>query len=103
MQMKTSDKKMEWSKELPTEPGFYWFFGWIYGKRETRIQKKPMHTLVELRRVGPDDKPYIVYIANGGFVDYPKEAIGYFVPAPIPDLPQNIDWAKDFNLSLGIA
>lgn len=70
---------IEWQDDFPKEPGYWWFYGWPFGKRQ---QPDPELCFVEVRK-----------IVNGfmhttkGFFLYESEAKGKWQKAILPELP----------------
>ena len=74
-------QKATWTPEAPTEPGYYWFYGWAFRDRD----RPPKHHLVDVRKTMNS----FCYITNGHFL-YPRAEGGYgkWLPAELPDPPQ---------------
>lgn len=66
-----------WTKEWPTEPGFYWFFGW-----NSRFIKKDRPPKLGIVQVWEG----LVYVLNGQFMYHGEGAEGVFKQFDAPDL-----------------
>jgi hypothetical protein len=75
---------MEWSREWPTESGFYWFWGWFWKSQYDGRGNEPkkMH-LVECRKI----QNGFLYITHGHFIYQEEGAIGQWLPATRPTPP----------------
>lgn len=87
-----------WSKETPTELGFYWFFGhrskldsWDWGEwdKETKdfikVPKEP--GLFFVRATQRTSTGNLVLVIEGHFMDASAE--GLWLPCAIPELPKD--------------
>ena len=72
-----------WSREWPTEPGHYWFYGWPY-KGEKEGGRKP-----ELNHVRVIQASNGVIVIRSGYGWYKNEWSGFeeFTKAILPELP----------------
>lgn len=70
----------QWSREWPTESGWYWFYG-VLSKSADTPRLKP----VQVRRTG---NGHMFYVIAGGFAYQQEGARGYWLPAVVPDLPE---------------
>ena len=95
--MNQNQGSSDWTVEVPTKPGFYWFWGWR-SNFCIKAKIKPELMVVELRFAGPPDKRFPLFIANGQFI-YPEDgAKGFWKPQPAPtDLP-NLEVLDDATL-----
>jgi hypothetical protein len=73
-----------WTKERPTKPGLYWLYGWM-SDFCIRSKRKPELLFVDCRQAGPSEKPFLILVCHGAFLDY--DAKGLWCPIDIPDLP----------------
>ena len=71
-----------WTKEWPTEIGFYWFYGFLWSRRE---DDKPRLDSVEVKPIGNG----IMYVAGGSFIYKTEECIGFWHKADLPELPSH--------------
>ena len=69
-----------WTKQWPTEPGFYWFYGWPFRDRE----HKPELHFVDVWKVING----ITFVTQGFFLYKEEGADGYWMPAELPELPE---------------
>ncbi len=78
----------QWTKEWPTEPGYYWFYG-----RRFRISRTEEPTEMSFVEVFLSANKTPVYICNGNFL-YKREASeGWWTRAELPDPPKEAkDW-----------
>lgn len=68
----------DWTKEWPTEPGWYWLYGWW----SPNTANQPRLMAVRVRLIS-DGKP--VYIADGNF--FAREGGGWWRRMDVPELP----------------
>jgi hypothetical protein len=100
-----------WTKELPTELGFYWFFGYRSQGEKHRlgawdpktksfgeIQKEPQLFIVRATRRESTGKP--VLVIEGQFFDH-QGAEGLWLPCETPELPKvsALEMPRDFDKS----
>jgi len=75
----------EWLKEVPTEPGHYWFHGTTaFGRRRTKSvvgdcgwrvfvpDPEPAKTRMVQINVAGGNRPFLVYMTGGAFI-YPDQ------------------------------
>jgi hypothetical protein len=67
-----------WTKEWPTEPGWYWFYGHMYG------EEKCNYGVVEVRRITNG----VTRIMNGQFMFQAEGHYGHFIPLELPAPPE---------------
>ena len=75
---------MEWTQNWPNKVGFYWFYGYRYGKGSGNFKcKKELH-LVEVSKCSNG----LMYIASGQFLfkSEPEDAV--FQKTILPELPK---------------
>ncbi len=78
----------QWLDEWPTEPGFYWFYGWTYRKiRSSDYPEKPEMFLVSVRRVKDGA---LMYVEGHRFLDKHEGAEGKWLKATLPTPPKGI-------------
>ncbi len=77
-----NEGKPLWSKDWPTEPGYYWFYGWCW--RGWRDDHTPELHYVE---VALDSTGKPMYITNGHFLYKAEGADGFWLPVKLPELP----------------
>lgn len=74
-----------WQDEWPKEKGFFWFYGWRFGKEGVGSkERKPELCMVEV--CGTAVKGQFVYVTHGHFL-FEEEAEGKWLQAVVPDLP----------------
>lgn len=80
-----SKKKVIWTQEWPTEPGYYWFYGRRFSTRNRCSDLPSEMSFVEVF-MSAEESP--VYICNGNFL-YKREATkGWWTRAELPDPPE---------------
>lgn len=78
--------EVNWTREWPTEPGRYWFYGYPYGKQKTEMglgDKTPSLHLVNADKTSNS----MVYVMDGQFLFRDSKIIGMFCKAELPELP----------------
>lgn len=76
--------EIKWEAKFPEEPGYYWFFGYRYGRVSCGFRCKPELMLVRARRVSRGD---ILCTGDGQFI-YESEIEDYlFAKVNLPILP----------------
>ena len=73
-----------WTKEWPTESGFYWFYGLLW-YRYYRDGDKPELVSVEVIPVING----IMYGAKGTFIYEGEKHVGFWCKADLPKLPSH--------------
>lgn len=73
-----------WPTETPTEIGYYFFYGFLYGKF---FKEKPKLEIVEVCEAGSGETAHKMYIVNGGFA-HKSEMLGYWQKIKTPTLPE---------------
>lgn len=71
-----------WTKEWPTCPGYYWFYGWCFGDRDRAAK----HHYVKVRKIANG----VSYVADGHFLYKAEGGDGYWSPAITPVLPDEL-------------
>lgn len=81
--MKKKVDLVNWSKEWPTKPGFYWFFGWPY-KGEMKREMKPELNSVRVHKISNG-----TMVTRSGAFWFRSEwgGAGRFIKAEIPSMP----------------
>lgn len=79
---------MKWLTEFPQSEGWYWFYGYRYGKYwgtgENRTLNKPELMLVEVNKCANG----FMYVANGAFMYNSEVEKPHFLEAVVPELPR---------------
>lgn len=78
----TKDK--EWSTEIPTEPGQYWFYGYRYGKESCGRKQEPVFVYVEVRGVSGGKT---MMVGEGQFMFKAEIEEAHFLPINLPEAP----------------
>jgi len=80
-------EKNTWTKHWPTEPGYYWFYGWCFSyDYDVRTRQKPYpikHYFVEARKVSNG----VLYVTDGHFLSKAEGALGIWCVAELPAPP----------------
>lgn len=77
---------MMWTTEWPNEPGFYWFYGWLWYTKYDK-GREPKLYMIETRVDGSiNGKKSILYIGAGNFLYKAENHIGMFYPAVLPPI-----------------
>ena len=69
-----------WSKEWPTEPGWYWFYGDPFNKAKHWIRLNTVKIVQTSKS--------IALICNGNFMYKQEASDGFWTPIIIPELPK---------------
>ena len=78
---------MTWTTEWPTAPGWYWFYGWAYGKIVVGEPEPPRLEAAQVHMAGPFSKRFLMTIRSGAFMYKSEGAIGMWCPMMMPELP----------------
>lgn len=78
----------EWTREWPTEPGWYWFYGRLSTLNGTR-DGKPGRTELRPIQVFRCGDGGLAYSAMTFFIYESEGAEGWWVKAEIPELPED--------------
>lgn len=73
--------QVEWSKEWPKEPGFYWFYGFRF-----QNSKDPELQLARFFASGPDGRQ-LVGVDRSGFIYDSELGLRRWAKAETPELP----------------
>lgn len=86
MELHLIAQKPIWSKEWPTEPGYYWFYGWTWCDKSFRItnNKPPKPHFVEVNKTSGQS---LIYVTKGNFMYKSERHIGLWTPAFPPEAP----------------
>jgi hypothetical protein len=74
---------MEWTRQIPTEDGYYWFWGYIWGPPNLLLGETARLEQVQVRAVSNG----IIYIGGGAGFD-PRQSIGLWHRNDPPDPPK---------------
>ena len=72
-----------WSETWPTEPGYYWFYGWPF---KSRCHNPELHFVRAFRTANS-----LALVTNGHFLYRTEGGEGYWMPARVPELPTQED------------
>jgi hypothetical protein len=75
-----------WSYDWPTEPGWYWFYGWCF---RSRGYPAKMH-LVRVRKIANG----VAHVTDGHFLWRGEGAYGMWTEAVLPDPPED-GWLQE--------
>lgn len=83
--------EQDWTREIPTEEGPYWFYGWFEGRRVSKTQEPilPMLYFIEVKERLNHSFAYISPVSmqfSGNIA-----AIGKWKPVVLPELPRLLD------------
>ncbi len=77
-----------WTEEWPTEPGWYWFWGYPYGKKKSKHDlgdNEPRLNIVRVAKISNG----VMYVREGSFWGPSKKVSGMFTKAILPtDYPE---------------
>lgn len=73
----------EWTKEWPTEPGWYWFYGQKFRGWNDDGDPQLYMVIVHKTRNG------VACVVDGHFMYAQEGAWGWWQPAILPDLPED--------------
>ena len=81
---KNNDKRVDW----PTEPGYYWFYGYRYGKFDGNgdVCAEPELVLCEASRVMGSHGHGMMLTGDGQFFYESEVEQANFIPATMPEL-----------------
>lgn len=79
------DSIKHWSKEWPTEPGWYWFCGWTTRRAFDQRYIPHLHP-VKVERGYRGDSYY--QFTLGGWTSKDWGGIGFFLPLETPEVPE---------------
>lgn len=74
-----------WTKQPPTEPGWYWFYGSLW-KSEPQLLPTSVHTGGISASTG---KQVPMYVTKNSFVYPSQDCDGLWTPIPTPELPED--------------
>lgn len=79
----------QWSRKMPSEPGWYWFYGW--DSRFSFYQringgKVRLHS-VHVRLAGSEASPTVVRVVNGEMMWANDDPVGLWLRMDVPSLP----------------
>lgn len=80
----------KWQDEWPEEEGWWWFFGYSFGRSKLFPEEPELH-LVEISRVGsskPNQKYAFMYITKGHYLEKGEGAVGKWLKANLPKPPK---------------
>lgn len=75
-------KTIKWSSSWPKKEGYYWFYGFPYGKS---TDKKPELSVVQVWNCGDGS---LAYVRNANFWYRAEGGVGKFLPMSVPELPK---------------
>lgn len=73
----------EWTNEFPTKPGWYWFYGWAWGRDENSKEKPQLRMMKASVAVEGE----ILLTTDNSFIFKPN-CQGMFYKASPPELPE---------------
>lgn len=75
----------EWTREWPTEPGWYWVWGYIFDRRRER---EPRLRAAQVKIVGARERQAVKVIVDGVFIEQ-GDYVALWHPAVYPPLPRD--------------
>lgn len=76
---------MNWTAEWPTEPGLYWFYGWLWLNKNWETEgRKPEFDLIKVHKNSRGD---VICITNGNFMFKEERHMGLWKLVDLPELP----------------
>lgn len=82
-----------WSEDLPTEEGWYWFYGWMHGEWKKDVTGSPREpSFWPVQSIAT--RGGFTYVAKGQFLYDRMPIRGYFAKADLPLAP-SLDAAKE--------
>ena len=75
---------MKWTKQWPKKPGYFWFYGYRYGKVSCSTANDPELMFVKVRKISDG----FMYMANGQFMYKSEVEDAHFQETILPKLPQ---------------
>jgi hypothetical protein len=85
----------EWSTEFPTEPGWYWFYGYRFGKVVCGRKVEPELCSVKALLAGSGGSEHIMHHADGHFMYESEVECPHFMqmhmPLELPELEENTE------------
>lgn len=74
----------EWTRDWPTEPGSYWFYGYRYGRVSCGYEKDRELCSVVVKKISNG----VMLIESGSFMHREEPEDYFFKKAVSPDLPE---------------
>jgi hypothetical protein len=74
---------MRWTKEWPTEPGWYWFYGIKFQMVKDYKDRTDLHP-IKVRKIANG----VAHIAGSHFLYKAEGADGWWAKMDLPDLPE---------------
>ena len=71
--------RTKWTNDWPTEPGWYWLYGWDFGEDG----EGPTLIPVKVHKIANGH----MHVASGNFI-FPAEAVGVWAPIEMPEVPK---------------
>lgn len=76
---------MEWTKEWPEEEGWYWFYGYRYGRESCGSKNNPEYMMMKCWKVS---NGYMM-VGDGSFVHKSETEEAYFLKITPPKQPED--------------
>lgn len=73
----------KWSTKFPTEEGFYWFYGYRYGKVSCGFKEEPELMSLKVMKCANG----FLYASNGQMMYESEVEEPHFIKAELPELP----------------
>ena len=75
--------RCDWSSKFPTEDGWFWFYGYRFGKISCGYPQKPELIMVRCHKSANG----FTYVAAGNFMYQSEVECPNFIKAELPELP----------------
>ncbi len=75
----------KWTKEWPKKEGYYWFYGYRYGRISCSTSCDPEYCLVDVRKCANG----MMFTTNGQFLFKSEPEEAHFQKVDLPELPPN--------------
>lgn len=72
-----------WTKKWPEEEGYYWFYGYRYGKESCGHKRKPEYMVMRCRKISDG----FILLGNGQFVYESEPEEAHFLKIELPEPP----------------
>lgn len=74
----------KWITKYPTKPGYYWFYGYRYGKFFGKKKNKPELMFIEVSKIING----LLVVANGQVMYESEIEEAHFMVAKLPEFPK---------------
>lgn len=74
----------KWCQDWPEEEGYFWFYGYRYGRVSCGRPQKPEYMLMKVRKIANG----FMYVADGQFMGMGEVEEAWFIRALLPSIPK---------------